>query len=288
VADKALVGNAPEQESRNIPNQKTLPAEKAQDDQAAAVTNSTVSHSQDKNITEAPGAIGEAIQLPTTNVISSEANPASDQVVLSPEQNTDPTPIAAVLEEKVPSAQPVADKVRSEKDLPVKSNVVENADSRIASVSAPQRVSDVDKKEFGKGDQDSLLYQLSEQQVKKKSGLNKEKSITQVFFKSDSTNIDQAYHDDLKNVVQLLKRYGDEKAYITGYADSSGASNYNHNLSEMRAKAVAAYLEANSIPRQRLIVVGRGVHPMSVVYSGNKNDARKMQRLVEIVFNPSN
>jgi general secretion pathway protein A len=274
--DKALASIPSKQGTLNIPNQEVFAVEVAHNNQkkmAAAI---------------APNTSRDDFKLPTTGTIASKSNLNPNKAITSSEHEATVSPqVPVVLEEKLHTTQPATNAETDKNDLTAQADVEEGTDNRIVAVSADLVAPDTDNKVLGAGDKSSLLQQLSELPVKKKSSLNKEKPITQVFFKIDSTNVDQTYYHDLENVIELLKLNSDEKAYITGYADSSGDSYYNHNLSEMRAKAVAAYLEANSISRQRLIVVGRGVHPMSDAYSGNKNAARKMQRLVEIAFNPT-
>ncbi|TVO78990.1 AAA family ATPase [Sedimenticola selenatireducens] len=291
VDDKedTLVSNVSIQETPGITSQAALTEKKVHDDQAATTVKATSELSQNDVHTTAPRVIADNFQLPTAGTITPDAKPIAKKIInLSGQKIEDTLPIPMATEEKALSNQPVINEVINEKDLTTQSNVSVNAENRIAAVSMTHPAPDTDVKVVAKEDESSLLRKLSEQQVKKKDRLNVEKPITQVFFKSDSTSVDQAYYDVLNNVVGFLKQNDNEKAYITGYADSSGDTNYNRMLSEMRANAVAAYLETNSIQRQRLVVVGRGVHPAPDVSSGNKNDAKKMQRLVEIVFNPSN
>jgi OmpA-OmpF porin, OOP family len=69
---------------------------------------------------------------------------------------------------------------------------------------------------------------------------------------------------------------------VTGYTDRSGSPGYNQRLSERRANNVAGAMVRFGVPRQAMVVSGRGENDNRVPTA---NGVREPQnRRVEIVF----
>lgn len=81
---------------------------------------------------------------------------------------------------------------------------------------------------------------------------------TSTLFAFDSAQLTVADNDALNDVIERLKAEPTEKARISGYTDSTGSEAYNMKLSQRRANAVAAYLEANGIACDRITTQGFG------------------------------
>jgi len=80
-----------------------------------------------------------------------------------------------------------------------------------------------------------------------------------VFFNIGQAKI--ASRKDLQNVSELvaLAKAGNSKLIVTGYADSkTGSADYNQQLSQRRAEAVAAEIEKMGISSDRIEVVAAG------------------------------
>ena len=99
-------------------------------------------------------------------------------------------------------------------------------------------------------------------------------------FDTDKAVIRSQYFADLDKIGKVLARDSQATARIEGHADKRKTSSYKHNmdLSERRAKAVAAYLnEKFGIARSRLTPVGYGyTRPMEAndPVSGNQKNRR--------------
>ncbi len=81
---------------------------------------------------------------------------------------------------------------------------------------------------------------------------------TSTLFAFDSAKLTIADDTALATVIDRLKAEPTEYVKISGYTDSTGPEGYNLKLSERRANAVAAYLEANGIAADRITTHGYG------------------------------
>lgn len=79
-----------------------------------------------------------------------------------------------------------------------------------------------------------------------------------VTFASNSSDLSPAFFNVLSSVSKVLGEFDKTIVEVAGHTDSSGSESYNQSLSERRAAAVAQYLGAQKINRQRLITVGMG------------------------------
>lgn len=83
-------------------------------------------------------------------------------------------------------------------------------------------------------------------------------TLRNVLFDTDKSDIlPQSYHD-LYMLITLLKEHPSIQIELRGHTDNQGTVERNRILSEARAKAVAEYLVAHGIDRQRLRWKGFG------------------------------
>lgn len=106
-----------------------------------------------------------------------------------------------------------------------------------------------------------------------------------VLFATDKYEVQASAMPQLNQVADALVKY-DPDATITveGHTDSQGAAGYNHDLSQQRADAVAAYLVSRGIARDR--VTARGIGPDRPVANNGTVDGRAQNRRVEIIVTP--
>jgi outer membrane protein OmpA-like peptidoglycan-associated protein len=88
----------------------------------------------------------------------------------------------------------------------------------------------------------------------------------------------------LTKVMRALREFPGKKIIVAGHTDSQGNDSYNLTLSENRAAAVRAYLEANmGLPPDQLESIGYGeTHPIA---SNETPEGRKLNRRIEIIVN---
>ncbi len=77
-------------------------------------------------------------------------------------------------------------------------------------------------------------------------------------FASGSSQLAPAAHAALDQIAQAMIAVTQSKIAVTGHTDSTGASNYNQSLSEVRAKAVVDYLAGKGVEAARMTAVGKG------------------------------
>jgi OmpA-OmpF porin, OOP family len=103
-----------------------------------------------------------------------------------------------------------------------------------------------------------------------------------VFFDWDKYNITPEGMQILEAAAAHWKAGGAVQIQVTGYTDLTGSPGYNQRLSERRASAVAAVLERLGVPRQEMIVAGRGMNDPRVPTPLGVREPQN--RRVEIVF----
>jgi OOP family OmpA-OmpF porin len=115
--------------------------------------------------------------------------------------------------------------------------------------------------------------------------------LDSILFDYNSANIRPVYHDKLDALAKFLEKNPDTYALIEGFADSTGDSTYNLDLSRRRAESVKNYLmekeifsaaEANisAIAEKRLVMVWYG--PVVPVASDDTAEGRQLNRRVRI------
>ena len=103
-----------------------------------------------------------------------------------------------------------------------------------------------------------------------------------VFFDWDKYNITPEGMQILEAAAAHYKAGGAVQIQVTGYTDLTGSPGYNQRLSERRASAVATVLEHLGVPRNEMIVAGRGMNDPRVPTPLGVREPQN--RRVEIVF----
>lgn len=102
-----------------------------------------------------------------------------------------------------------------------------------------------------------------------------------VLFKFNSAVLSD---DDKQQLDQLASNAGSMKRYfvaVEGYTDTTGAADYNLQLSRRRADAVVVYLSAQkNVPFYQIRTIGLGEN--NLVDPGKTSEARAKNRRVEI------
>ncbi len=110
--------------------------------------------------------------------------------------------------------------------------------------------------------------------------------VRDILFEFNSSKVQPGYYPMLDSLVQILKEEQTGSLLVVGFTDDIGGSNYNLNLSEQRAKAVASYILQNGAGKQQVSFAGKGEsNPVAANSFDNGMDnpaGRKFNRRVEI------
>jgi OOP family OmpA-OmpF porin len=101
-----------------------------------------------------------------------------------------------------------------------------------------------------------------------------------VYFDFDMSTIKPEGAAELDKVADLLVKDTTTNVLVWGFTDTAGPAAYNQGLSERRAEAVAAYLEAKGVSRNRMSVEGFGETKLAVETPDNTPNA--LNRRVEL------
>ena len=111
--------------------------------------------------------------------------------------------------------------------------------------------------------------------------LNMPSNIT---FDVDSATVQRQFNETLISVGLVLKKFNKTVVDVYGYTDSSGSDDYNEQLSQRRAVAVATVLAGQGVDQRRFFIEGRGEE--DPIASNGTESGRAQNRRVEIQLSP--
>ncbi|HZD20402.1 MAG TPA: OmpA family protein [Burkholderiales bacterium] len=103
-------------------------------------------------------------------------------------------------------------------------------------------------------------------------------------FNTNSSEIKPGFHSTMDKIADVVARYGKTTLTVAGHTDDVGSAQYNQQLSERRAQAVAQYLESKRVQPVRLAIVGKG--ESMPITSNTTEGGRAENRRVEIYVEP--
>jgi outer membrane protein OmpA-like peptidoglycan-associated protein len=107
-------------------------------------------------------------------------------------------------------------------------------------------------------------------------------TLGDVLFDTGKSTLKPGADSMIERVAAFLSSNEGTKVIVEGHTDSRGSDEYNQQLSEQRAQAVAAALASRGIDRSRIEPVGRG---KSLPVASNDTAAGQQQnRRVELIF----
>jgi outer membrane protein OmpA-like peptidoglycan-associated protein len=103
-----------------------------------------------------------------------------------------------------------------------------------------------------------------------------------VLFDSGSATLKPGATLQLARLADFMRKDPKTRIIVEGYTDSTGSMEFNQMLSQQRAQAVAAALEAQGVAGDRVRTIGRG--QQFPVASNATPAGRQQNRRVDIVF----
>lgn len=99
-------------------------------------------------------------------------------------------------------------------------------------------------------------------------------------FAYNSDEISDESLPQIRATAKALKKYPNSTVRVAGYTDSLGNANYNVDLSQRRAKAVAMQLVKEGVPAKNVSFIGYGA--ANPVASNKTKEGRAQNRRVEL------
>jgi OOP family OmpA-OmpF porin len=126
--------------------------------------------------------------------------------------------------------------------------------------------------------QDELLQQLRAERTSRGMVV----TLEDVLFQVNGAQLQPGAQAELLRLADYLKRNPDRKILIEGHTDNSGSSEYNLQLSQLRAQSVESYLLASGVSPDRIRAIGYGeTRPEA---PNDSATGRQQNRRVEIVI----
>jgi OOP family OmpA-OmpF porin len=126
--------------------------------------------------------------------------------------------------------------------------------------------------------QDQLLQQLRAERTSRGMVV----TLEDVLFEVNGSALQPGAQAELLRLADYLKRNPDRNIMIEGHTDNTGGSEYNLQLSQLRAQSVSSYLVASGVSPDRIRATGYGeTRPEA---PNDSATGRQQNRRVEIVI----
>ena len=103
-----------------------------------------------------------------------------------------------------------------------------------------------------------------------------------LLFNTGEATLQEQARTDLVKLSATLNKYADTKVLIEGHTDDVGSDEFNLELSQKRAQAVAAQLSANQVDPTRCTLMGYG--EAQPVMGNDSPEGRQANRRVELAI----
>ncbi|WP_340679556.1 sortase-associated OmpA-like protein PdsO [Paraglaciecola sp.] len=161
----------------------------------------------------------------------------------------------------------IAEDVNKDKKLAATSSLINNKDQQL--IALQQRFEEADVRA-------NILMATMDRTLEQKTP-EIESSIQ---FKTASAQLEQHYKTELDLLATTLRSNPKLIVKLSGYADQRGDSDYNQNLSELRALAVKNYLQEQGVLTSQMQTQSFG--ESSLVSTGNHNEDNFFDRRVSL------
>jgi outer membrane protein OmpA-like peptidoglycan-associated protein len=106
-----------------------------------------------------------------------------------------------------------------------------------------------------------------------------------ILFATGSATLTQTLQGDLQDVANSLNRYPNTTINVVGHTDSTGTAEYNLDLSQRRAQAVASVLINAGVAPSRIRVTGMGEN--QPIATNQTTAGMALNRRVELIITPN-
>ncbi|MCB0353470.1 MAG: OmpA family protein [Bdellovibrionales bacterium] len=106
-------------------------------------------------------------------------------------------------------------------------------------------------------------------------------NLPDVLFEFDQSRLTPGARDRVADIAQVVRDIQDRRISVEGHTDSVGSISYNQDLSERRARVVAASLVEEGISRRRIFT--RGFGEGRPIATNQTDSGRARNRRVEVI-----
>lgn len=106
-----------------------------------------------------------------------------------------------------------------------------------------------------------------------------------LLFATNSTSVSGVSQNELRIVANSLNNYPNTTVNVIGHTDSTGAADFNQDLSQRRAQAVSSVLVGGGVSPGRIRSIGAGEN--QPIASNQTASGRQANRRVEIIITPN-
>ncbi|MEL6586797.1 MAG: OmpA family protein [Pseudomonadota bacterium] len=106
-----------------------------------------------------------------------------------------------------------------------------------------------------------------------------------ILFSTDSAALRADLQSDIQALARNLQQYPNTTVQVIGHTDNTGSAQYNQDLSERRAQAVAGVLLQQGVSGSRIRSIGRG--EAQPIATNQTPGGRQQNRRVEIIITPT-
>lgn len=183
---------------------------------------------------------------------------------------------------------------KNEEDDDVLEHQIYVARSKIALAKEKAAIKTADADiEAAQANRDATLLNAKEQEIQRLNNelaeLNAQKSdrgmvvtLSNVLFAVDKAQLLPGAQRQIDQLADFLNAHEDRSVNVEGFTDSTGSDDYNYDLSQRRADAVAAALSRHGIDLSRVKAIGYGeAYPVA---SNDTPAGRQQNRRVEIII----
>lgn len=103
-----------------------------------------------------------------------------------------------------------------------------------------------------------------------------------ILFDTESYALKDPAKRDMEDLSRVLQKYDDTNIMFGGHTDSRGTEEYNQELSEKRARAVAEFAAFTGVDSERMTIVGYGEN--DPVATNDTPEGRQQNRRVEVAI----